>query len=195
MVIPNAEVCSNGEKCPKQYTDRVFSEIGKAGIRMKVITYYLEMHSRNELIEKTDACGLCIVEAEIDEFRFNKYLYQLIGEEWGWKDKLSLTDSEWQAYVKSASLQTWVAYYHGSIAGYFELNGSECGDTEIVYFGLAPNFIGKGFGGYLLSQAILRAWMITGTKRVWVHTCSLDHKAALANYKARGFTLYKTEIE
>ncbi|GAW97207.1 MULTISPECIES: GNAT family N-acetyltransferase [Colwellia] len=161
---------------------------------MKVRTYYLEMNTPEELIEKTDPRGLAIVEAKINEFRFNKFLYQLIGEQWAWVDKLSLPEAEWEAYVENPDLRTWVAYYEGTIAGYFELNTNESGDTEIAYFGLAPNFIGKGFGGYLLSQAISNAWKITKTKRVWVHTCSLDHDSALSNYKARGLKLYKQEI-
>jgi GNAT superfamily N-acetyltransferase len=162
---------------------------------MKVTTYYLEMTSQEELIKKTDARGLTIVEAKINEFKFNRFLYQLIGEQWKWTDKLSLSDEEWKAYVDNPNLRTWVAYYEGAIAGYFELNTNNLGDTEIAYFGLAPNFIGKGLGGYLLSQAISNAWKIPKTKRIWVHTCSLDHESALANYRARGLKLYKEEIE
>ncbi len=162
---------------------------------MKVTTYYLEMNSPEELIKKAVAPGLSIVEAKINEFKFNKFLYQLIGEQWKWVDKLSLPDEEWESYVESPDLRTWVAYYEGAIAGYFELSTNNSGDTEIAYFGLAPNFIGKGFGGYLLSKAISNAWEIPNTKRVWVHTCSLDHASALSNYKARGLKLYREERE
>ena len=66
---------------------------------------------------------------------------------------------------------------------------------EIKYFGLAPAFIGKGFGGRLLTAAIEQAWDWGEVKRVWVHTCSLDHPGALSNYQARGMQLYKTELE
>lgn len=161
---------------------------------MKVTTYYLEMNTPSELIEKTDSLGLLIEEAKIDEFRFNKFLYQLVGEQWGWIDKLPLSNEEWIEYVENPNLRTWVAYYRGTVAGYFELNTNESGDTEIAYFGLVPNFIGKGLGGYLLSQAISNAWQSPETKRVWVHTCSLDHDSALSNYKARGLKLYKKEV-
>ena len=67
------------------------------------------------------------------------------------------------------------------------------GSVEIVYFGLAPAFIGKGFGGYLLSCALKAAWAIPGAKRVWLHTCTLDHPNAIKNYEARGLTMYKRE--
>lgn len=157
-------------------------------------TYYLEMNDKALFSEKSVSHGLLVVEAEIDEYRFNRFLYQLVGSAWQWVDKLSVSDSDWKAYVQSPSVKTWVGYYKGSIAGYFELIIREGGDTEIEYFGLAEAFIGKGFGGYFLSQAIKTAWGLPDTKRVIVHTCSLDHPAALNNYKSRGFTVYKTEM-
>jgi GNAT superfamily N-acetyltransferase len=67
--------------------------------------------------------------------------------------------------------------------------------VEIAYFGLAPKFIGRGFGGYLLSQAIKSAWKMKGTQRAWVHTCTLDHPGALRNYKARGMEVYRVATE
>lgn len=158
----------------------------------EVITYYLEMKSEKELKGVEESNGLSVIEAEIDNYKLNKFLYQYVGEPWDWVDKLSLSDESWQRYVENPGLRTWVAYYKGSIAGYFEL--SVVGrDIELVYFGLAQAFIGKGFGGYLLSFAIKQAWGIDGAKRVWLHTCSLDHPNALKNYEARGFKLYKTE--
>lgn len=158
----------------------------------EVITYYLEMKSEEELNGVGESNGLSVIEAEIDNYKLNKFLYQYVGEPWDWVDKLSLSDESWQRYVENPGLRTWVAYYKGSIAGYFELSvvGS---DIELVYFGLAQAFIGKGFGGYLLSFAIKQAWGIDDAKRVWLHTCSLDHPNALKNYEARGFKLYKTE--
>jgi len=158
-----------------------------------VTTYHLEMNSVAELNEKTDSKGMSVVEAELDEYRFNRFLYEYIGSPWEWTDKLSQSDSEWAEYVKNPNLRTWVAYFKGSIAGYFELINKADGTTEIAYFGLAEPFIGKGFGGYLLSQAVKNAWSSDSTSRVYVHTCTLDHESALNNYKARGFTVYNTE--
>ena len=161
---------------------------------MEITTYHLEMNSISEVNEKTESNGLSVVEAEINEYQFNRFLYQYIGAPWQWTDKLSLSDSEWKEYTNNPNLKTWVAYFKGSIAGYFELLANNEGTTEIAYFGLAEHFIGKGFGGYLLSQAIKQAWCIKSTTRVYVHTCTLDHESALSNYKARGFKVYKTEI-
>jgi GNAT superfamily N-acetyltransferase len=159
-----------------------------------VTTYYLEMLSPSQLNEKPLPREINIVEIESNQFQFNRFLYQLVGEAWQWTDKLALSDTEWQAYVGDPKLRTWVAYSQGAIAGYFELNAESNGDTEINYFGLAPQFIGQGIGGSLLTNAITQAWQIDTTRRVWVHTCSLDHPSALANYQARGLSLYKTEV-
>jgi GNAT superfamily N-acetyltransferase len=155
-----------------------------------ITTYYLEMKSLSDFKEKQTPKKLAIIEAEIKQFSLNKFLYQLVGGQWQWKDKLVLTDQQWKDYAENTNLRTWVAYYKGSIAGYFELEKQDEGNVQIAYFGLAPAFIGMGFGTELLNQAILSAWNWDGTQRVWVHTCSLDHESALNNYLARGFAVY-----
>lgn len=162
---------------------------------MSVTTYYLEMTDPQELNAKPCPEGFSVVEAEEKEFRFNRYLYQLVGEPWQWTDKLKWPDREWQDYAERDALRTWVAYYRGAIAGYFELEQQPNGDVQIAYFGLAPRFIGRGFGGHLLSCAIDQAWKWAPCKRVWVHTCTLDHDSALGNYQARGMAIYRTDTE
>ena len=157
--------------------------------------YYLQMLQQQQLKEKTAVAGLVITEAEIKEYRFNRCLYSLVGEQWQWFDKLKDSEASWKAYSERENLRTWVAYYQGSIAGYFELEINQANEVEIKYFGLAPAFIGKGFGGYLLSYAIQQAWTVCSATRVWVHTCSLDHPSALVNYQARGLVLYRQETE
>jgi GNAT superfamily N-acetyltransferase len=155
--------------------------------------YYLEMRTPEALSTKPKPTDFDIVEAEVKEYRFNRYLYQLVGASWNWTDKLSLADEAWRNYSESDNLRTWVAYYKGSIAGYYELQQQPEATVQIAYFGLAPKFIGKGFGGYLLSHALQSAWQWGATQRVWVHTCTEDHPSALRNYQARGLTIYKTE--
>ena len=85
-----------------------------------------------------------------------------------------------------------MAYVSGSPAGYFELEGQPGGNVEITSFGLLPAYIGRGLGGHLLTVAIEKAWQM-GSSRVWLHTCSLDHPGALANYCARGFQVFREE--
>ena len=89
-------------------------------------------------------------------------------------------------------LETWVAYAAGTPAGYFELEKQADSTVEIIYFGLLQHFIGKGIGGWMLTKAVEEAWK-RADNRIWVHTCSLDHPAARANYLARGFTLFREE--
>ena len=161
----------------------------------EISIYNLEMTDRSQLNAKPQSNGLTLIEAKVKQYQFNRFLYQFVGAAWEWTDKLTWTNSQWQAYSEADNLHLYVAYVNGAPAGYFELQQQENGNVEIMYFGLAERFIGKGFGGYLLTQAIEHAWSLPDTQRVWVHTCSLDHPSALHNYQARGFTLFRTDIE
>ncbi|MBO0709212.1 MAG: GNAT family N-acetyltransferase [Candidatus Dormibacteraeota bacterium] len=127
---------------------------------------------------------------------FSRFLYTAVGGDWYWTDRLPWTYSEWQRWVDRPELSTWVAAQEGSPAGYFELEvqplpGDDTGtQVEISAFGLLPQFRGAGVGGWLLTEALRRAWAL-GPRRVWVNTCSLDGPAALPNYRARGLTVYE----
>jgi RimJ/RimL family protein N-acetyltransferase len=159
---------------------------------MNVTTFYLEMKARDEFRPKpTKDPRFRVLEASVKQWEFNRFLYSFIGAPWKWRDKLSWEDSKWKGYVDSTALRTFVAYYDGSLAGYFELSFCD-NEVEIAYFGLSTYFIGKGFGGALLTSAIEKAWNYE-PKRVWVHTCTLDHPSALENYLARGMRIYKKE--
>lgn len=127
------------------------------------------MNSETEFKESFDDKGLVVIEAEINAYQVNRFLYQYIGGAWQWADKLGQSDTQWQEYVNQPNLRTWVAYFQGTIAGYFELYARKDGTTEIAYFGLVAQFIGRGFGGYLLSQAIKSAWSMDGAQRIYTH--------------------------
>ncbi len=158
-----------------------------------VTTYYLEMTSASMLNAKTESNGLEITECRIKQFEFNRFLYQMVGQQWEWTDKLAWSDDQWKEFAENDNLRTWVGYYQGTPAGYFELQKQAGEVIELAYFGLIPDFIGMGFGGYLLSQAIKKAWEWGKPEKVWVHTCTLDHPNALQNYQARGFEIFRTE--
>jgi ribosomal protein S18 acetylase RimI-like enzyme len=159
-----------------------------------VITTYLEMRDRSQLRPKTTGDPrFRVVEATENNGELNRSLYLLVGEVWAWKDKLPWSPEEWKSYAESDNLKTFVAYLDEQIAGYFELMLHE-GSVEIAYFGLAPDFIGEGLGGALLTQAIEAAWRLNPT-RIWVHTCTLDHPAALQNYLSRGMRVYEIREE
>ncbi len=126
----------------------------------------------------------------------NRFLYATVGGPWKWYMRLDWSWKQWSDYLAQPTIETWVAYQHGTPVGYFELNRQHNGDTEIVYFGLIPEYVGKGLGKIFLSDCIQRAWMDEGlnkSKRIWLHTCTLDHPNALPNYLNRGFKVYKEE--
>jgi GNAT superfamily N-acetyltransferase len=161
-------------------------------MRPFVVTY-LEMHSSLEVCPKRSSDPrFWIGEATVPQWSFNRYLYQTVGAAWDWRDKLVWSDQEWQDYVETDRLRTFVGYVDGAPAGYYELLRDPVGGIQIAYFGLMPAFIGLGYGGALLTDALERAWRM-GPNRVWVHTCNHDHPSALPNYQARGFQIYKVE--
>ena len=154
---------------------------------------YLEMHSPHALRPKRCADdGFWIGEATVRQWQVNRFLYLSIGSDWSWNDKRRWSDDEWKAYVEAPGLRTFCAYADGAPAGYYELHYAEETGVEIAYFGLFPAFVGRGLGGALLTHALEEAWKMS-PRRVWVHTCALDHPAAIANYQARGMEIYKVE--
>lgn len=158
-------------------------------------TTYLEISDRAMVnIKVCEDPQFRVDECIVNQWPLNKFLYQYVGGQWQWKDRLSHTDQQWSEYVGNPNLRTWIAYHCGNIAGYYELVKDDESNVEIRYFGLAPEFFGKGLGGPMLSHAILSGfdW---DAKRVWVHTYTLDHEHAKANYLSRGMKVYKEEIE
>jgi GNAT superfamily N-acetyltransferase len=133
-----------------------------------------------------------IVRVENCPASFYRYLYSEVGRLYHWIDRLVWADEEIVAHLAQATLSLYVLYYRGAPAGYFELSREEDGSTEIAYFGLLQEFIGKGLGKHLLSTAIQQAWQ-DGASRVWLHTCTLDDPAALPNYLKRGFQPFNEE--
>ncbi len=133
-----------------------------------------------------------VKQAKIASPQFSRFLYASVGDRWKWYERLSWSREKWMAYIDRPEHETWIGYLQGTPAGFFELEHQAGGNTEIVYFGLMPDLIGQGLGGIFLSAAVQRAWD-SGARRVWVHTCTLDHATALDNYIARGFQVFKIE--
>jgi GNAT superfamily N-acetyltransferase len=163
-------------------------------MRTEVTTFYLEMLQADWLNPSSFSPeGVEIVQAGIPCMNSTVFFYTAVGGDWFWMDRLSWTYQQWSVLLSRPGYETWMTLVHGTPAGYFELDSQPEGQVELSYFGLLPQFIGQGLGSYLLAVAIERAWLI-GASRVWVHTCTLDHPSALANYQRRGFQLYKKEI-
>jgi GNAT superfamily N-acetyltransferase len=112
-------------------------------------------------------------------------LYTLVGEQWLWRDRLVWTDAELESYLASPDVYVWTPMVQGREAGYFELKLQPDRSAELMYFGLAPEFIGRGIGGWLLTRAAEEAFAL-GATRLVLNTCTLDAPQALPNYLARG---------
>jgi GNAT superfamily N-acetyltransferase len=122
-----------------------------------------------------------------------RHCYRTVGEAFHWRDRWNWSDAQIAAHLGDQNIQLYVATRNGSLAGWYELRRvPEDDSVEIAYFGIVAAEFGRGFGKHLLSCAVRDAWAL-GPKRVWLHTCTLDHPNALPNYVARGFVPYKTE--
>ena len=155
---------------------------------------YLEIKSIQDLNEVAKPNGDYSVDLlEPINFQLNKFFYKNIGKKHKWIDRLIWTETQWINYVSNKNVKTYVFKFKNDLAGFFELiSHSEKKEVEIAYFGLLEEFQNKKLGSYLLFKAIQKSFN-EGVDRVWVHTCSLDHKNALNNYLARGMTIFKTE--
>ena len=127
------------------------------------------------------------------DFQLNKFFYKQVGKKHRWIDRLSWSDGKWMNYISNKNLETYIISESKELAGFFELlYNPELKETEISYFGLLEEYIGKGIGGYALSVAIKKSFE-KNIRRVWLHTCTFDHPNALKNYIARGMTVFKKE--
>jgi GNAT superfamily N-acetyltransferase len=123
---------------------------------------------------------------------FWRYLYTEVGRAYRWTDRLVWTDGDVRAYLDDPRVSLFLLSVSAAPAGYFELRRDADGGVEIVYFGVLPEFTGRGLGKWMLGEAVGRAWAM-GARRVWLHTNTFDHPAALPNYLKRGFTIVRTE--
>jgi GNAT superfamily N-acetyltransferase len=126
----------------------------------------------------------------------DKYLalYQKVGEPWGWTGRLMLSPEALQQKLNSPTNEVWYFYIDHVLLGFFELDLSVQGKTEIVYLGLLPEMVGKGHGKSFLNAAIATAAGNKGNQ-VWLHTCEYDHHKALEIYIKAGFVIDKETIE
>ena len=155
---------------------------------------YLEINSIQDLIEvvkPTNDYSLNLLKPT--NFQLNKFFYKNIGKKHKWIDRLVWTETQWIDYVSSKKVNTYIFKKNEDLVGFFELiDHFEKQEIEIAYFGLLEEYQNKNLGSFLLSQAIKKSFE-KKIKRVWLHTCSLDHQNALNNYIARGMRIFKTE--
>ena len=163
-------------------------------MKSQIFRKYLEIKSLDDFHEvkrPTENYSVDLVNPR--DFQLNKFFYKNIGKNHHWVDRLVWTEKQWINYVSDKNVKTYVLKNEKDLAGYFELIlHKEKDEVEIAYLGLLKEFQNKKLGSYLLSAAIKNSFL-NNPKRVWVHTCSLDHKNALSNYVARGMKIFKTE--
>ncbi len=155
---------------------------------------YLEINSIEDLKRSQNVSSEYFVQLiEPVDFQINKFFYRNIGKNHHWVDRLIWSEREWINYVSDKKVKTYVLKHKDDLVGYFELISHEDkNEVEIAYLGLLKEYHNKKLGSYLLSMAIKNSFL-EKTKRVWVHTCSLDHKNALNNYLSRGMKIFKKE--
>jgi GNAT superfamily N-acetyltransferase len=161
---------------------------------MQVTVFYLEMVSRPERVVPPPRDGLAVLHARQPTVRYYRFLYDAVGGPWQWLSRKKLSDEELARVLRDPRDEVHVLHADGVPAGFAELDRRVEGEIELVQFGLMPEFIGQGLGKYFLQWAIDRAWGY-GPRRLWLHTCTLDHPNALPTYLKAGFVLYKQETK
>ena len=159
-----------------------------------VTVTYLEMTSPlGGAPSRNLADAIEIRQAKQPTVSFYRYLYNTVGADWNWYMRRRLTDGALLEIIGDERIAVYVLYVEGTPAGYVELDRRIEGEIEIAYLGLIPEFIGRGLGGHLLDWGLARAWHYN-PRRVWLHTCTLDHPRALDLYRRKGFVAYRREV-
>ena len=155
---------------------------------------YLEINSIKELKavnKKSTDYSINLVDPK--DFQLNKFFYKNVGKNHRWVDRLEWTDKQWAEYVFNKQVKTYILKNRNDLAGYFELIfHNDKNEVEIAYLGLLEEYQNQKLGSFLLTSAIKNSFS-SNPNRVWLHTCSLDHKNALNNYISRGMKIFKKE--
>ncbi|MEO6879058.1 MAG: GNAT family N-acetyltransferase, partial [Gemmatimonadaceae bacterium] len=160
---------------------------------IEVVRTYLQLRTPEQLraVPLNDPT-VTFVRREAIGVEHYRRLYKAVGDNWHWHDRNAWSDERMAAYLASPTVYVWEALAGNETAGYFEMERHDDGGVEIVYFGLAGAFIGRGLGKAMLTRAAEIAWSLDA-RLVWLHTCTLDSPHALPNYKARGFEEVRKE--
>jgi GNAT superfamily N-acetyltransferase len=157
---------------------------------MKVKTTYLQMLAHPARVFPPPKEGLTVVHSKKPTVAYYRFLYDTVGRDYDWTSRKKLSEAELAALLNDPPLEIHVLMVEGVPAGFAELDRRSEGEIELVQFGLMPEFIGQGLGRYFLQWTIDKAWSYH-PRRFWLHTCTKDHPAALANYLKAGFAIYQ----
>ncbi len=161
--------------------------------RLPTIVTFLDMKTRPDLVLPPLPGGkIAILKAVAPPFHFYRYLYDIIGRSHYWVDRKKLSDGELGALLQDDDLYLYVLYVDGCPAGMAEFDFRQMPTGQLAYFGLVPDYIGRGLGHYFLFQSVLMAWD-RPINKLKVNTCTLDHPRALPLYQRAGFIPYARE--
>jgi GNAT superfamily N-acetyltransferase len=156
-----------------------------------VTVTFLEMHEPKETPLPIPHTSFDLLPKPVPVSDYRKYYYG-VGEKHFWLDRMVMPDEELFDKINAGNVEIFLFYVNKEVAGYIEFVIEEK-YVEILYFGLLPGFIGKGYGKYFLQWVIAKAWSYN-PKWIQLNTCTLDHPNALGTYKKAGFTEVRTEI-
>jgi GNAT superfamily N-acetyltransferase len=154
---------------------------------------YLQMHAPPGIAAAAPIPGVAVKRVEKPSVEYYRFLYNSVGGAYHWVDRNRMPDEELRRIIEDERVEIHLLTVEGKPAGYAELDRREEGQIELAYFGLFPDFVGKGLGKFFLNWAVAKAWS-HHPRRVWVHTCDLDHPAALPNYLKAGFVVYDEKM-
>ena len=161
----------------------------------KVQRYFLdyEFSKNNKSLEIKNENSFNIILNDKKNYDINKFFYKQIGKDHFWRDRLVWTDKQWLKYSSNPLPDTWTLKDNNNdLIGYYEIEKHDNKEFELINMGVLDNFRSNNFGALLLKHVIKQS-QSEKAEKVWVHTCSLDHKFALKNYLARGFKIFKKE--
>ena len=160
----------------------------------KIQRFFLEIKKKQFLTKLPSITNKAEVYLDKEkDININKFFYKQIGKDHFWRDRLLWTDKEWKKYVENINLETGVMKFNDDLVGFFEQEfHKKTNDVELIQMGILKEHQGKKFGSFLLEHILNKAFD-KNVERVWVHTCSLDHKHALSNYLSKGFKIFKEE--
>ena len=162
----------------------------------KVNRYFLEVTNKDYKKDTSanipEGCEIYLDHQK--DYNLNKFFYKQIGIDHFWRDRLIWTNKEWLRYTSNVNLETWILKKNNELVGFYEQEFHQgLNEVELINMGILKEYRKNKLGSYLLKHSIKRAF-VNNPFRMWVHTCSLDHKHALQNYKSKGFKLFKEEV-
>ncbi len=162
-------------------------------IRIPMTVTFLEMLAKPNGLPPPQPKGkIAILRAEHPSVHFYRYLYDAVGRDYYWVDRKKMDDEALAALLQSSQLELYVLYVEGCPAGLAEIEFRDEATANLSYFGLVPEYVGRGLGYFFLHQAVVIAWA-KPISRLLVNTCTLDHARALPLYPKSGFVPYARE--